>query len=136
MAAKFTRILALQEKAGELGLQQELGGVVSMARDLRYDNITVDVNSVGDVRTTYGYGYKLRDKGQFRMTPKPADVEHAMYYPPTTTRANIRGMLIRRGELQECTWASVTYKGENSPYMPLDDVILKDRVTDTGPQKM
>lgn len=135
MAAKFDRMLDMQHKAKAMGVQRKLGDIASMATDLRYDNITVRLDNNGRVQTTYGYAYKRRDNGQFRMTPKPADVEHAMYYPPTTTRANIRGMLIRREEIEACDWSSVKYYGQNSPRIPLNDVVLKNKATSAVPTK-
>jgi len=129
MAAKFDRMLDMQRKAKAMGIQRKLGDIASMATDLRYDNITVRLDNNGRAQTTYGYAYKLRDKGHFRLTPKAAEVEHAIYYPPATTRASTRGMLIRDEKIQSCDWSSVKYYGDNAPHLGLNEVVLREKPT-------
>jgi hypothetical protein len=132
MAAKFFRIFELNRKAESFGIERKLGDIATMATDFRYDNITVATSDSGKARVEYGHGYKLRSKGAFRMTTKPDEVERAVYYPPKTTRASIRGALIRRGELDDCSWGWVKHNGIESR-MSLKDVMLQDdNLTDTS----
>lgn len=125
MAAKLSHVVELQQKARTY---RKIGDFVTMAADLRYDNITVTLDSYGQPKVDYGYGFKQRDAGGFRLTPNEHDVDRAMYYPPTTTRANTRGTLIRRGDVDECEWASVKHKDLDNP-IRLNEVILSTPVT-------
>lgn len=114
-AAKFNKIAAWMRYARKAGIDYSDHDHTVEAIDMRYDMIRVSPGShAGLARVDYGYGYKLRDNGKFCKQIADAAVERAMYYPPTTTRARIRGELIRKGLLERCQYASIT------PVSPLE----------------
>lgn len=106
-AVKFQAVTRSVRRDREVGMMRSTNDVKAQMKDMRYDVIRISPGLGGAPRTEYGYGYKWRDSGRFRKTPSEKAVERAMYYPPTSTRAHVRGNLIRRGKIGTTTWSSV-----------------------------
>jgi hypothetical protein len=112
VAAKFSKIAASLQRSRDIGEDRSITDAKSRGWDLRYDHIEISPGVRGAPRVEYGYGYKLRDKGHFRQKLDDVAVERALYRPPTTTRAHIRGELIRRGLVADCHYSSVKFRGD------------------------
>lgn len=77
----------------------------------------------------FGIGIQLRNKGVFRCTPKPKHVWEALQYPPSNTRAWLRGTMILRCAgrkvIKNASWEQIaleprgTYSWDN-PYEHID----------------
>jgi proteasome accessory factor A len=83
-----------------------------------------------------GFGFKLRDRGEFRDTPSQAEIERAMQLPPDNTRAHLRGAIIRTanrsrflhipfGKLERIGWDYVQF----SHQLAIDKRSLADPYT-------
>ena len=122
-AAKLTHILKRLDRDKNAGKTRELTDVYSRAADLQYDYI--GLSAVGGVLDTevYGLGYRLRDKGHFRAHTKIADVEKLYHRAPTTTRAYLRGEILRHYPIVRCDWGEVVVRvGSGHEEFPLPDV--------------
>lgn len=123
-AAKFCKIAASMRRGREDGFDRAPTDTISQMWDLRYDNIRVSPGTQNKPRVEYGYGFKFRDKGGFRNTLSEDAVATALYQPPKTTRAYVRGTLIRKDMLQKCDWATVTVAAEDNEHKALDQSSL------------
>jgi hypothetical protein len=106
-AAKFSKILKSVQRGLDNGIARRVNDITSRMWDMRYDNIRIVPKETSGVLVEYGYGYKDRDKGHFTGRLATEAVERSIYEPPKTTRAHIRGNLIRRDKITTCEWASV-----------------------------
>ncbi len=106
-AAKFSKIIGSVERGRDMGFDRTATDIISQLWDLRYDAIRVSPGLGGQPRVEYGYGYKWRDAGGFVGQLPAKDVERAVYYPPTTTRAHVRGNLIRQGKIAGAQWSTI-----------------------------
>ncbi|MGH7241286.1 MAG: proteasome accessory factor PafA2 family protein, partial [Candidatus Saccharimonadales bacterium] len=107
-AAKFAKIISTTRKVNEGATTRPLNSIFARAYDMAYDMIEVSAGSSPTTpRVTRGYGYRLRDKGKFRLPLKPRAVEDALYRPPQTTRAALRGQAIREGKAEAVTWSGI-----------------------------
>lgn len=137
MAAKFGKVAGSIEKSRHYGSSRKPGDYVSQAQDFRYDYIDIRPGSDGKPRTTYGYGYRMRDNGQFRDGVSALQVEQAYYLPPKGTRASIRGSLIRHEAVESCDWGEVKLAGQDLPLrlnnvLPTDGAAIADRADKLG----
>lgn len=107
-AVKFCKIAASMQRGREDGYDREPTDIISQMWDLRYDTVRVSPGSQNKPRVEYGYGYKFRDRGGFKNKVSDQAVETALYYPPKTTRAFVRGTLIRNRMVASCDWATIT----------------------------
>lgn len=112
VGAKFSKIAASVSKGREDGYSRSAHDLISMAWDMRYDLIEIKPGLKGQPRVEFGYGYRFRDNNGFKGTTPQADIDRAEYYPPETTRAFLRGNLIRKGYAAACNWASVKIQSE------------------------
>lgn len=124
-AAKFKKVIRSVRQGREVGKQRTLTDLVSQMWDQQYDHIRVSPSTLTKARVEYGYGYKLRDKGAFRLSPTAAEVESAYYKPPTTTRAFVRGSLVGRHALQSVTWNAISFLDDDPELGEVDGKTLK-----------
>jgi hypothetical protein len=89
-AAKFAQILENRREDNKPLLTIE-----SARDDMMYDYISISGIPGLKPRVRWGAGYKLRQSGAFKDTPRNADVERAFYWPPSKTRASMRAKIIR-----------------------------------------
>lgn len=118
MAAKFSKIAASIRSGRESGLSRTANDVTSQYWDMKYDAIEISPNE-GQKKphVMYGYGYKLRERQQFRKSLSKEVIENAYYNPPKTTRAFVRGTLIRTSDVSECNWSyiNISARGSSMP---------------------
>lgn len=107
IAVKFKKIATHLRRDREMGMDRTPTDFVSQYWDLKYDHIRIAPGTQGKPRVEYGYGYRYRDSGGFKSTLDEKDVENALYQPPTTTRAFVRGTLIRKNLVSEGDWAYI-----------------------------
>lgn len=105
-AVKFTKIAASMARGLQDGLKRTTTDWISRMWDMRYDTIRISPGTQKNVRVEYGYGYKWRDKSKASLPE--AMVERGVYYPPQTTRAHVRGHLIRHQQIDWASWNQVT----------------------------
>jgi len=129
-AVKFAKIAASVQRGLDDGFDRSVTDDISRMWDLRYDHIQVSPGLGKDVRVEYGYGYKWRDKGGFKDQVPDESVERGLYYPPETTRAHVRGYLIRRQKIEQCQWNKIRvgYRPEDMEDFSLKQVKLPDAV--------
>lgn len=140
-AAKFMKISRGLRQDRAIGLERTPTDIIAQAQDLHYDAIDIRPHpDKNEARVSYGYGYKLRDHKRFKSTLKANQVEQRYYRPPATTRAAIRGFLIRQGMLENCEWSHVTLHTPDGRFedldgltVPLSDVVLHDPVAAKDP---
>jgi len=108
IGAKFSKIAASIQASRDMGIARTPHDLISQAWDLRYDLIEIQPGLGNKARVEYGYGFRHRDRGGFNLAVPPDEAERAFYEPPKTTRAFVRGTLIRKEMLEACEWASVT----------------------------
>ncbi|MBP9853102.1 MAG: proteasome accessory factor [Patescibacteria group bacterium] len=107
VAAKFHYIARAIARSREYGISRIPSDIFSQADDLRYDYKGIATDRDGKAHVTEGVGYRLRNKGAFRLPVKKADVEKAFFHPPQETRAADRGRMIRQGTVDEADWNKV-----------------------------
>lgn len=105
-AVKFAKIAASVARGLEDGFKRTTTDWISRMWDMRYDNIRITPGSNKQARVEYGYGYKWRDNSSDRVSEDA--IERGVYYPPQTTRAHVRGHLIRHQQIDWALWNQVT----------------------------
>ena len=108
MAAKFALMKHLAEKSADTVEPRRIGNMTFRALGMQYDSIIIRSGPDGKPRADYGYGYRLRDSGAFKLALGDTEVQQAYHNPPETTRAKVRGALISTGLVSECGWNKVT----------------------------
>lgn len=105
IGAKFSTIARSLRKDHDFGIPRQAGDIRSQALDLRYDLIEVMPGSNPKKPVVrYGYGYKLREDNCARRAKDDAAAEKAIYTPPQSTRAKVRGSWIKSGVAEACMW--------------------------------
>jgi proteasome accessory factor A len=126
MAAKFSRILAGNATRHPRKRQQDY--MLRARDDLLYDYIGISADVHGGVTQTNGYGYKLRDRGDFAQTVPQAQVDTAYLFPPKSTRASIRGRLIKDYETVHADWNKVELRGQDKQVIVPTEHLLQNKL--------
>jgi hypothetical protein len=122
--AKFSHVLEHLQADRASGKTRSLFDLESQADDLKYDCIALKLGDNGQPKVAYGRGYELRRTGRFRGSAGVSDMGEFSVNPPETTRAYIRGNLIKQGIVQACDWDEVIIAGANGAKVGLPRVML------------
>jgi hypothetical protein len=123
-AAKFAFIRDGIESDRDFGIKRDFGDVKSRAADLRYDFKEIKGDGSGLISKTLGYGFKLRDRGKFRLSTNEKQINSAQSNPPEDTRAKLRSQLLEDILVKDCYWSSISFNS-------LDD---KNKIINLAPR--
>jgi proteasome accessory factor A len=123
-AAKFAFIRDGIESDRDFGIKRDFGDVKSRAADLRYDFKEIKGDCSGLISKTVGYGFKLRDRGKFRLSTNEKQINSAQSNPPEDTRAKLRSQLLEDILVKDCYWSSISFNS-------LDD---KNKIINLAPR--
>ncbi len=128
LAAKFSRISTSMQNGIDDGINRRSNDLLSRYWDLKYDLIEIHPGANNKPEIAYGYGYLHRDKKRFDGSIDQNIIETALYRPPSTTRAFVRGNLIRQSLVNTCDWQKVEIRSQDASLDELDgiQVQLKD----------
>jgi len=106
-AAKFDRIKQNVDRDQARGIKRTMKDVKSRAADLKYDyrQISATAGTLEPMRL--GWGYKLRERGNFRNQPKASEAERLYRKAPIETRAGLRASLLANYDVRACDWKYV-----------------------------
>ncbi|GAC1386547.1 MAG: Pup--protein ligase [Candidatus Saccharimonadales bacterium] len=129
-ATKLLHVLNGIERDQQAGLSRTLNDKKSQASDMRYDNIQIKAAAGKLLKINFGTAYKLRNKNFFEDILPENEINEALATAPTTTRAHIRGKLVRKYHILSCDWnrATVASPGDSDHGI---EVIFED-VTQTS----
>lgn len=102
-AAKFDRILKKLHKDRATGMERSLTDIHSQYADMKYDYKGYWAVDGVLQPIEYGFGYLLRERGQFRGKPVKF-VEATLTQPPRNTRAKLRTELMRNYHIVNMDW--------------------------------
>lgn len=93
--AKFKYIQRRVRQDETDGLSRTMTDMKARMHDMQYDFIDVHALPYAPAVAAYGVGYRLRDKGHFRMSHTKADVERAYHQAPKGMRGQVRTRAMR-----------------------------------------
>lgn len=121
--AKFRYIARRVERDREAGQTRRMTDMKARMHDMLYDFIDVHAMPSMPAKADYGYGYRLRERGVFRLSPDKLAVDRAYYHPPNDTRAIVRATAIREYDMSRrgvvMDWHSVSVDNVDSPQSSL-----------------
>ncbi len=128
LAAKFSRISKSMKTGIDDGFHRSSNDLLSRYWDLKYDLIEIAPGADHKPKVEYGYGYVQRNKKKFEGSIDQNIIETALYRPPSTTRAFVRGNLIRESLVNTCDWRKIEIRSQDASLDELDglQIELKD----------
>lgn len=106
-AAKYTKLISVMKN---WNAELYRSSMFERAKyDFLYDYIGISSDKSGQVTEKVGNAYRMRDRGEFAMSPAAKEITHAYTMPPAETRARIRGDFIRRHMAQVVEWNDIEY---------------------------
>lgn len=102
---KFHYIARRVQRDRDLGKIRQMTDMTARMHDMQYDYIDIHAKPFTPAEVSYGYGYRLRNKGHFVFGYDRAAVERAYYRPPKGMRAQVRATIMRQ---YDTTGATVT----------------------------
>lgn len=124
-AAKLKRIQHSVIRSRDDGFDREFTDIISQYWDLKYDAIEISPGTGNRARVEYGYGLRNRQAGNFLHTPSADSVETALYQPPKTTRAYVRGNLIKKGLVKNAAWDEVEIDDPRGSLSDLNNLAVR-----------
>lgn len=103
-AAKMALVLHGIEKDEEFSIRRRVYDMKARITDLRYDFHGYTVENKKVTKSSWGKGHTLRQRGILPNMVSDLDVKGALAKAPTSTRAHLRGKLLRDFNVQDCHW--------------------------------